>query len=278
MAKKTSTKKTDKSELSVEKLASLRKWNIRLGVLFALQAIGIVIVGTARSFPVTTQYLSVDALASDATGGQTLAAATRHLVDLRLSWVIAAFLLAFAVAHFVAATVYRKRYEARMQSGMNDVRWAAFGVGGGLALAATALLSGVYRLPDLVAMLVFTVIGCLTILVAEELTRRAGEGKEGKLSHLVCGLGVASLAFPLIILVNAAGGTFLFDGKLPSFVFGIYGTIIASYGLLFWLTHMRLKRQGKWADTINTERAYMVLGLVAASAVAWQMFAGALLP
>lgn len=276
--KKTPTKKTEKSALSTEKLQGLRKWNLRLGVVFALQAIAIVIIGTAVSYPITSQYLAVDALASEATGGQTLAVATRHLVDLRLSWVIAAFLLVFALAYIAAATFHRKRYEARLQQGMNDLRWGAFGVGGGFLLVATGLLSGVYGLPDLVSLVVLFVIGCLSILVAEEMTRRVGQGKEGKLAHLVCGVGMAGVIMPLIVMVNAAGGTFLFDGKLPAFVFGIYGTILVTAGLLFWITHMRIKRQGQWADTLKTERAYMAVGLVGASAVAWQMFAGALLP
>src|SRR5688572_24038138 len=116
--KKSSIEKTEKTELSNEKLQNLRMWNLRFAALFALQAIAIGIIGTAQSFPVTTQYLAVDALASEATGGETLAAATRHLFDIRLSWVVAAFLLAFAVAHLAMATFYRKRYEARMQLGM----------------------------------------------------------------------------------------------------------------------------------------------------------------
>jgi hypothetical protein len=276
--KKTTIKNTEKTELSLEKLQNLRKWNIRFGVLFALQAIAIIVIGTVQSYPVTTQYLAIDALASEATGGTTLAVATRHLVDVRLGWLVGAFLLAFAAAHFAMATLYRKRYEARLQLGMNDARWAAFGVGGGLMLVATGLLSGIYGLISLAAMLVFMVIGSLAILAVEEMIRRGGTQKETLLSHLVCAVGTAGAVAPLVMLVNAAGGTLLFDGKLPSFLWGIYATILIVFGLIFWLTHLRMVRRGQWADGLRTERAYMVLGLVGASAVAWQMFAGALLP
>jgi hypothetical protein len=118
----------------------------------------------------------------------------------------------------------------------------------------------------------------LAILAVEEMIRRGGSQTETLLSHLVCAVGTAGVAAPLVMLVNAAGGTLLFDGQLPTFVWGIYATILVVFGLLFWLTHLRMVRRGQWADTLRTERAYMVLGLVGASAVAWQMFAGALLP
>lgn len=278
MAKKKSSTNTETPELSNEKLQGLRKWNLRLSALFAAQAIAIVIIGTVMSYPVTTQYLAVDVLASEATGGQTLATASRHLFDIRLGWVIAAFLGAFAAAHLAVATVYRKRYEQRMQLGMNDARWGALGVGGGLLLVATGLISGISSMILLVAMLVFTVMGCLALLAAEEMVRRSGNKKEGLLSHLVCAVGMAGVVAPLVILVNAAGGTLLFDGELPGFVWGVYATILVVFGLIFWLSHHRFVHQGRWADTHRTERAYMLLGLLGASAVAWQMFAGALLP
>jgi len=35
---------------------------------------------------------------------------------------------------------------------------------------------------------------------------------------------------------------------------------------------------GKWAEYLRGERAYIVLSLVAKSALAWQVFAGTLVP
>jgi hypothetical protein len=42
-------------------------------------------------------------------------------------------------------------------------------------------------------------------------------------------------------------------------------------------THFRIRSKGRWADGYYTEGAFMTLGFVAMSVVAWQIFAGALL-
>src|SRR5262245_25928951 len=72
---------------------ALRIWNLRLGLLLVALAVTVVLVGSHTSEPVTVQYLAKDALASEAAGHEVLATATRHLVDIRLSWVVAKFLL-----------------------------------------------------------------------------------------------------------------------------------------------------------------------------------------
>lgn len=274
--KKTTTKSVEKTKITEEKLQNLRKWNLRLAVLLALEAIAIVIIGTARTYPVTTQYLSVDALASEATGGESLAAATRHLFDIRLGWVVGLALLAFAAAYFAAATFYRKRYEARMQQGASDVRWLAWGVGGGILLASASLLSGIYELADLLIVLALTMFGGVAVIAAEEFRRR--DGQKTRLSHLLCGISTVAFLVPVIMIAIAAGGALLFDGKVPAFVYGIYASLLALFAAVYWLTHLHMEGKDRWADAFTAERAYLVLGFVGASVIAWQMFAGALLP
>lgn len=280
MAKqKTPTKKqaTTTNVAPTDQFQRLRKWNIWIGILLVVQALAIGIIGTARTYPVTTQYLSVDALASEATGGQSLAAATRILFDVRFAWVVAAFLLVFAVAYLLVATRYRARYERRLQAGINEARWAALGAGGGMILVAVGLISGIYEITALLALLVFMIVGCLVMLVREEIALRTAARKT-LLGHLLCGIGITAIAAPLVILLVTAGGAILYDGKLPGFVYGIYTTLALFFVAAALLTHFRLVRQGKWADSFMTERAYMLLAFVGASVLAWQMFAGALLP
>lgn len=40
-----------------------------------------------------------------------------------------------------------------------------------------------------------------------------------------------------------------------------------------WLPY---RRRGRWVDPLFSEKAYLVLGLVAKSALAWQVYRGAL--
>ena len=275
--KKTQEKKTDKPNVSVEQFQVLRKWNLWLGVVLLLEAVAIIVIGTDRSFPITTQYLAVDTLASEASGGQSLAVATRHLFDIPFAWVVGAFLALFAAGSFVVSLWGRKWYEQRLQAGLNDMRWIIFGVGGAGLLAAVGLLSGIYEVTMLLALKAFMIVGCLGILAAGVIRQRAGD-QETRLSHLICGVGTACIIAPVVILTIVAGGALLYGGHIPGFVYGIYGSVVFFLLAIGAITHFRIVRRGRWADAFTVERAFVILGFLGASIVAWQMFAGALQP
>ena len=46
-----------------------------------------------------------------------------------------------------------------------------------------------------------------------------------------------------------------------------------SFAVNMWLQY---RRRGRWADPLFAEKAYLVLSLLAKSALAWQVYAGAL--
>jgi len=275
---KQATKKTDKQKPPKvdPRFEGLRKWNLWMGILLALQAIAIIVIGTNRSYPVTTNYLAVDTLASEATGGQSLAVATRHLFDAPFAWVVGIALLLFAVGYLAA--VWRKSwYEERLKLGLNDLRWLTFGVGGGALFIAVGLLSGIYEITMLLVIAAFMVAGCLGVAAAGVIRRQAGD-IETRLSHLVCGVGTACIVAPIVVLAIAAGGAALYDGQIPSFVYWVYSVTLLFVLAIGLVTHFRIVKRGEWADAVKVERAFMVLGFLGASVVAWQMFAGALLP
>lgn len=74
-------------------------------------------------------------------------------------------------------------------------------------------------------------------------------------------------------LIDASGsGT----NEVPGFVYGIVGSLFVffmSFALNQWLQYRRI---GKWADYGYGEKVYLVLSLVAKSALAWQIFGGSL--
>lgn len=275
---KQATKKTIKEQpvKADTRFEVLRKWNIWMGLLLLAQAIAIVLIGTDRSYPVTTNYLAEDTLVSEGTGGQSLAVATRHLFDVPFAWLVGVALLLFAIGYLIA--VWRKSwYEERLKLGLNDLRWLTFGVGGGVFITAIGQLSGLYDLAMLLVLAAFNIAGCLGVLAASIIRRQAGD-IETPVSHLVCGLGTACIVAPWVILAITVGGVWLFDGQLPSFVNWIYGSTILFTIAIALVTHFRIVKRGIWADSITVERAFLVLGFLAVSVVAWQMFAGALLP
>ena len=74
------------------------------------------------------------------------------------------------------------------------------------------------------------------------------------------------------------GANYYGEGDIPTFVYYIYASIFvffSSFAVNMWLQY---KRKGRWSEYLYGEKAYMILSLVAKSALAWQVFAGTLRP
>jgi hypothetical protein len=92
---------------------------------------------------------------------------------------------------------------------------------------------------------------------------------------------VGSLAgiLPWVVLALYFISTNLFGGgRVPSFVYWIYVSIFVLFSSFAVNMYLQYKKQGKWANYYFGERGYMILSLVAKSALAWQIFAGTLRP
>jgi hypothetical protein len=61
-------------------------------------------------------------------------------------------------------------------------------------------------------------------------------------------------------------------------VYAIFVSIFLSFNVFALNMALQYLRVGRWRDYLYGERAYVVLSLVAKSALAWQVFAGTLRP
>ena len=90
----------------------------------------------------------------------------------------------------------------------------------------------------------------------------------------VAGIGPwAAIAAYLVINSGIEGAE-----QPPTFVYGIIVTIFVffnSFAINQWLQY---KGIGKWKDYVFGETVYIVLSLLAKSALAWQIFANTLIP
>ncbi|MEM6998130.1 MAG: heliorhodopsin HeR, partial [Patescibacteria group bacterium] len=66
------------------------------------------------------------------------------------------------------------------------------------------------------------------------------------------------------------------SGNPPTFVYFIYISIFLFFNCFAINMWLQYRRTGRWADYLYGEKVYMVLSLVAKSALAWQVFAGTL--
>ena len=271
-AVKKSTKVT-KVSTPESKIKSLRKWNFVMAFLHFIQGVAIVILSKDSLFPVSTSYLTTDSLAST-DGAPVLVNATRNLFDVNLAYVVAAFLFMSAIAHLYMATVYRKKYEQNLLKGINRVRWYEYGISASTMMIAISMLSGVQDLSTLVVIFGATLVMNLCGLIME-VHNQAAE-KTNWLSYKVG--TIAGLLPWVVVTIYILGSNQYGDGTIPGFVYAIYASLFLFFSSFALNMYLQYKGKGKWADYLYGEKVYMILSLVAKSALAWQVFFGSLRP
>lgn len=242
-----------------------------MALLLAAQAVAILVLANSVSRPVTTSYLVIDELASRSANAVVYAQGTKPIFDLNIAYLVATFLLVSAVAYITVATVYRKRYEAEIAQGVNRARWLERSVTVSLMLVTIALLIGLYDLSSLIMIISLTCIVNMAGLALELMAQNNNQARK-----FVNYVGMKAALIPWLVFIIYAWGSKVYGNGLPSFVYWIYLSIFALFGVVALVRNKHDKSKGKWADYLYTERAYIILGLVASSALAWQVFAGIL--
>ena len=253
--------------------ASLNKWNLVMAALHFIQGVAVVILSTNASFPVTTNYLTLDTLASKS-GSPVLVSATRHLADINLAYLVAAFFFISAAAHLFIATVYRKTYEEDLKRGINKARWFEYSISASIMMIAIAMLSGVYDLSSLLMIFVLDFVMNMMGLVME--VHNQTTKKTNWLSYVIgC---IAGFVPWIVFAIYVAGARSYGSGQIPSFVYWIYLSMFIFFSSFAINMYLQYRKVGKWSDYLYGERVYMILSLVAKSLLAWQVFFGALRP
>lgn len=252
------------------KLRKLRSWNWSMAVLHFFQGVIMVAISNASSLPVVTSYLRIDP--NNPVFG--VAPTPEKWFDLRIGPAVAVFLFLSALAHFLLAGPLRRWYEANLLKGMNKLRWFEYMLSSSVMIWIIAMLCGVYDFWLLVSLFSLNAIMNLMGLMMEVHNQTTP-----KTSWLAYWIGVFAGAVPWVVIlafffgaINAAGV------KLPTFVYFIVATIFVTFSIFAINMVLQYKKVGKWRDYLYGERVYMILSLVAKSALAWQIFSGTLRP
>lgn len=250
------------------KLKKLKNFNLFMAGLHALQGIAIIFLAREFLLPVNVGFLNFNPLT------QKLVPATETLFELPLVWLIVAFLFISSIAHLVIATVYNKKYGEDLQKGINKARWIEYAISASVMMVAIAMLVGIYDITSLLMIFALTAVMNLTGLIMEIHNQTTKE--TNWLSYKV---GVFAGAIPWVVVAicfwaASAYGT----GEIPTFVYWIYVSIFVFFNAFAINMVLQYKKIGPWKDYLYGERAYIILSLVAKSALAWQIFAGTLRP
>jgi hypothetical protein len=247
----------------------LRTYNALMGFLHLAQAVFIIILSNDFTLPITTSFLTF----MPETG--KLWPVTETVVNLPLGLMVAVFLLISAVAHFtIASPGAFGWYVNNLKKGINYARWYEYAFSASLMIVLIGMLCGVYDLAALLLAFTLTAVMNLCGLMMEVHNQVT---KKTNWTPYVIGC-IAGIMPWVAIAIYFFGSLSTAEGSVPPFVYFVLPTLFVFFFSFALNMIFQYKKIGPWRDYLFGERVYVLLSLVAKSALAWQIFAGTLRP
>jgi hypothetical protein len=247
----------------------LRLYNLLMGLLHLGQAAAVYVLSNDFTLPITTAFLNL------IPGTGRLWPETETLWELPLGPMVAIFLLLSAIAHLtIALPGVFGWYKNNLKKGINYARWYEYAFSASVMIVLIGMLCGIYDLAALLMAFVLTAVMNLCGLIMEvhnQLTE-----KTNWTAYVVgCIAGIVPWA---AIAIYFFGSLAQAEGAVPTFVYFILPTLFVFFFSFALNMVLQYRKVGPWRDYIYGERVYVLLSLVAKSALAWQVFAGTLRP
>jgi len=220
------------------------------------------------SLPVTYSYPLYN------TNTMSIAPASETLFTIKIGPLVAMFFLISALAHLLISTILYKKYVIGLNKNINPYRWYEYSLSASLMIVIIAMLTTIYDMGTLLALFTLTAVMNLMGLMME-LHNQTTE-KTNWISYIIgCLAGIVPW---IVIFIALFAGTSTSGGSVPDFVIAIFVTIAIFFNCFAINMFLQYKKIGKWKDYLYGEKVYIILSLVAKSALAWQVFAGTLRP
>jgi hypothetical protein len=194
------------------------------------------------------------------------------LANVNISYAVAAFLALSAFFHFlvISPRVF-PRYTAGLRRNQNVFRWVEYSLSSSIMIVVILQLNGI---TDVAALAALFMVNASMILFGWLQERYTTPGN-GDLLPFIFGSIVGAVPW-LVILFNLIAPKSPSDATVPGLVYGIVISLFVFFNCFALVQWKQYKAKGKWADYLRGERVYIVLSLIAKTALAWQVFAGAL--
>jgi hypothetical protein len=246
--------------VDARRLAGLRRWNLGLAALHAVQAVVIVLLSGGFAITVTSSY-------PQGPPG-TAAPAPAALFAVGIGPAVAVFLALAALDHLLTATLLRGVYETDLRRGINRARWIEYSLSATIMIVLIGFYFGLTAITTVVA-----VIGAnIAMILFGWLQEQANPPGRNQTSMMAFWFGTVAGAAPWVaITINLIGAK-----QVPGFVTGIFVSLLilfSTFALNQWLQYRQI---GPWRSYAFGEKTYLVLSLIAKSLLAWQIFAGSL--
>ena len=242
---------------------TLRRDNLIAAVVHLGQAVAVLALSTGFALPVTATYL--------AGPPGTPPEEQVVLFDLPTGAAVAAFLLLSALAHAVVTTAWWGGYRADLARRCNRARWVEYSLSSSLMIVLIAQLVGI---SDVAALVALFGVNASMILFGWLQEHYENPGGRGWLPFVFgCVAGIVPWLAIAVYLVSPQSTS---GNEAPGFVYGIFVSLFVFFNVFALNQWLQYRAVGRWRDYLFGERIYILLSLVAKSALAWQIFAGTL--
>ena len=193
----------------------------------------------------------------------------KPLFELSFAAATAAFLYLAAIDHLVVAGPLRGWYERNLAGSVNYARWIEYSLSASLMVVLIAMLAGIWQFAALVALFGANAAMILFGLLMEQTQR---PGPEADWTAFWFGALVGSVPWIAIAfqLARAYDKT-----EVPGFVAAIFFSLLVLFALFAVNQALQYRRVGPWRAS-STVSARNLARLTAKSALAWQVYGGAL--
>lgn len=265
-------------ETTAGRLRNLQRWNLGVGIVHLGQGIAILALSTSFSIAV------VGTVMTGPPGAEGSLSLQKTFFDFPFAIAIALFLFLAAGDHLLM-TVPRVRqwYEANLLRSINIARWVEYSVSASIMILLIALLNGINDLYALIALFGVNASMILFGLLMEKVNiGRDRDDVSWWPFWFGCIAGIVPWIAIVIGLITAATDTTVVNGVrvnpdgVPGFVYGIVISLFLLFNCFALNQWLQYRGRGRFADYLYGEKVYLVLSLVAKSALAWQIFAGTL--
>ena len=246
------------------KFSRLRTFNVIAGLFLLVQAIAIVFLSNSFKLPINTYYLDFNATT------QLLLPVENTIYQLQVGLLVALFLLISTIDHLLMASFANRWYVENLKKHVNYARWYDYALSSSVMIVAIAMLSGVY---DIAALIPLFAINATMNLFGLMMELHNQKTEKTNWTAFIFG-SFAGLIPWIVIFMYFIGATQ--GSTVPTFIYYILGSLTFFF-LLFPLNmFLQYKKASKWKDYLYGEYGYIVLSIVAKTALAWQVFAGTL--
>jgi len=250
------------------KLKGLRNFNTIMGFLHLIQGVFMIIVSNDTTYPIYTNFLKFDI------ANRALVPDPKLWYELPFGIGTAVFLLLSATAHFYLSTIGYKRYVENLRKGQNPVRFYEYALSSSLMIVLIGMLVGIWDLGSIILMFGINAMMNLFGIMMEYHNQYT---KKTNWTAFIYG-SIAGLIPWIIIFIYFLSAINSSGAKPPAFVYAIIPTIFVFFNIFAINMVLQYKKVGKWKEYIFGEKVYIILSLLAKTALAWMIFAGTLAP